>query len=211
MRGLRNSGALVTTHSAECATLDQVRHLLAVSSPDVAAAVSLAWRTASRWGDLEDLSAANFLQVEDCRITLEWGRTKSNQELRDTMSSLVVIASVVPMPEIVNFVRQLRRGVPFCTIRTDKFRAILAADTSTAELTAHSLKNGAADVLLHHAILGRVDKSLIPRVTKHSEGDRSERLPSVTQGYFKDKVRRAQLLETEKVTIWLDPFRVENH
>ena len=76
--------------------------------------------------------------------------------------------------------------------------------------TAHSLKNGAANVLMHHANLGRVNKSLIPRVTKHSEGDKSERLPSVTQGYFKDKVRRAQLLEAEKVTVWFDPFRVEN-
>jgi hypothetical protein len=209
MQGLRQLGAMTTTHTAECATVLQIRTLLAVLEPPLAAAVSLAWRTASRWGDLWDLKRANFLLVTDTRIVVKWGRTKANRFGVANMASLVVVDSVVPMAEITRHLATLRPLDQFCSTTTDSLRRRLALVSATQGLTAHSLKNGAVDLLGHHALMRRFPLDLIPRVTKHAS-PLQQSFPAVTLHYLHNEVQRALLLDTHLVTVWLDPFRPEN-
>jgi integrase len=207
MQGLRASGAMAPTIGAPCATLRQIRALIGGTDGRIAAAVSLAWRTASRWSDLLGLRGKDFLIVEDLRIVVRWGPTKTNRGCQVSTSSLTVVASIVPMLELVPVLRSLRPNQYFCHVTTDQFRHLLASYPTASNLTAHSIKNGAIDLLAHHALMGHLDPGLIPRVTKHTG---TQMLPSVTLGYMRNEVQRAELLETQKVTVWLDPYRPEN-
>jgi hypothetical protein len=209
MAGLRNSGALVPTTVAASASPTQIRFLLTTNDSRMVAAISLAWRTASRWSDLADLRRSNFLLITDRRIILRWGRTKSHRTGTATMSSLTVVDSVEPMTELTGHINSLRSTDLFCPFSADTFRAVLRRHTSTDNLTAHSLKNGAAELLCHHALFGRVRQDLIPRLTKHSS-PLQQQFPTITLHYLHNEVDRALLLETQLVTVWLDPRRQEN-
>jgi hypothetical protein len=209
MAGLRNTGALVSTVVAVSATTAQVRFLLETCDKGLAAGISLAWRTASRWSDLKDLRRSSFLHVSDTRIIMRWGRTKAHRTGTATMSSLTVVDSVAPMTELSRYINSLGASDKFCTTSGDAFRATLRQHTLTCTLTAHSLKNGAADLLCHHALFGRVRQDLIPRLTKHSSPVQQQ-FPAITLQYMHNEVERALLLETHLVTVWLDPRRAEN-
>jgi hypothetical protein len=93
---------------------------------------------------------------------------------------------------------RLKANDRFTTLSGDAIRATLQRYPSTRELTLHSFKRGAADVLIREAVAGNLDIELLPRLLKHKHP--LQELPDVTLRYISDQVALALALRTQEAT-----------
>jgi integrase len=174
--------------------------LLTRLSPKLQAGVLLAWKTASRWGDLQCLKKEHIVLASSRRIIIRWRELKTTRHDQSKQCLWTVVDDDDPM-RMLPIVRRIQ------SLRPHQF----IVDTTTAELDriltelqvpwrAHSFKRGAVDHLFKAAAASPDDriKKLIPRLAKHS--DPLQDLPSVTIGYATDDTSIALALETQHVT-----------
>lgn len=162
------------------------------------------WKTASRWGDLQQLTKKSFLTqgTAPAEIVVEWGSgTKTTRFQPYIPSGWTMINEEkhpMMMQQLKNELRKMKKGEKFCTISTERIRRWLRADPATARLTAHSFKRGALQVLVDHAVAGELDPRLIPLIAKHK--DDLHGFPSSTLRYVASKVSLAKMLGSGKAT-----------
>jgi integrase len=196
--GLADLGALIAQDPAVPATKQQVDYIRRVFPPIPAAVLLLCWKTASRFDDVRQLKKDNFLLISPKRLIIRWGKTKANREALMVTHSLTVVDDVDGLPELVRHLARLKRGDHFTTLSDDRIRAILKRYPMTRELTLHSFKRGAADVLIREVVAGNLDIELLPRLLKHKHA--IQELPEVTVKYLSDHINLALALRTDEAT-----------
>lgn len=174
----------------------------------LAVAIYLCWKTASRWADVMMLNRESFLNLTtaatDNFLVIQWGATKTNrkQEFRPDSWTVVVEENigVAWMTALtIEVIAALPRGRLLVEQTTEQLRRFMRQHEATAELTAHSVKRGAVNLLVDAAVDGRLaDPRLIPLLAKHK--DQLHAFPSTTLRYVEDKVKLALMLGTQHVT-----------
>lgn len=196
--GLADLGALVAQEPAVPATKEQVDLIRATFPSATAAVLLLCWKAAARFDDVKQLKKENFLQVTPHRIIVLWGKTKSNKAGIVQSHSLTVMDDEHGLPELVNRIARLQPNEHLTTLTGDAVRATLRRHPQTRDLTLHSFKRGAADVLIRAVVNGTLDVELLPRLLKHKHP--IQELPDVTLRYISDQVALALALRTQEAT-----------
>jgi hypothetical protein len=196
--GLADLGALVAQDPAVPATKLQVQFIRRFFPPITAAVLLLCWKAAARFDDVAQLKKESFLQVSPNRIVVLWGKTKANKAGVVQSHSLTVVDDAHGLPELVRRIAHLKTGDHFTTLTGDSVRATLRKFPATRDLTLHSFKRGAADVLIQEVVAGNLDIELLPRLLKHKHP--IQELPDVTLRYISDQIALALALRTQEAT-----------
>lgn len=204
MAGLRASGAMIPTRQAQPATKAQVATIMA-AAPTVGLRVAtwLAWKSASRWGDIAGLKATQVKEISPNELLVSWGQsTKTGRQNPFTVSGWTLIrhTTVIP-PEYVKYIKE-RGTQPLTTITTDQFDKWVKTVQGCEQLTAHSLKRGALTHLLQCAADGKLRIDRIATIAKHAHLGH-DALPATTLRYVADTVALARALGTHEATVLL--------
>ena len=205
--GLRAMGALIPIHQATPATRDQVWSLtqeLSGQNPQLALGLFLAWKTASRWDDIFNLTKDRLILVTNSEIIIAWGQaTKGSRLMPYRTSAWTVIHDFTSMEWAVKLIESLPPLSRIVTTTTDQLDRYLHANTNP-RLTAHSFKRGALSTLLEHVVSGDLDIRFISLMGKHKTDH--EELPASTIRYLTGSATECQLaraLGTQTATILL--------
>jgi hypothetical protein len=200
MAGLRKLGAEAPTHQAPPIPRDRMHQVIS-ATPDVftRAALFIAWKTASRWADILTLTRESFVQLTATQIVIEWSRTKTSTQGDFNPWRWTVLHDTTAMTWLVSTIRRLRRHQSLTTVETAQVPQLL--QRFGGAYTAHSIKRGAVDHLVHEAVAGRLDQQLIPLLAKHQNV--TSQFPATTLRYVGDKVALALMLGSQKATILL--------
>ena len=206
----RAVGSTTPTVQAEPATRLQVFTLvnaaLKADNDNLAVAIWLAWKTASRWDDITHLTKESFLEHEEQQqqLVIQWGQTKTNRKLEFRPDMWTVVVEEDPkvawMWELTQrTIRGLKKQQPLTTTSTEALRRFMRSVPATQTLTGHSIKRGAIAALVDAALDGRLrDPRLIPLIAKHKDDLHS--FPQATLRYCADKVKLALMLGTQQCT-----------
>jgi hypothetical protein len=207
---LSASGALIPQRQATPATRAQIVQMIeraqAEGRPHLAAAIYIAFKSASRVGDVFSvLKRRHFIHVTDTSIIIEWPSTKTTRRDPFRVSGWVVIVENT-QPSLL---RQVARTLQAMTdpdelllnMSTTTFTMWMNSSTTTRDLTAHSIKRGAIGILINAAALGQLEPRLIALLAKHK--DALHDFPATTLRYAPDKVQLARMLGSQKATLLL--------
>jgi integrase len=195
--GLARLGALIAEDPAVPATKQQMEFIKQFFPPITAAVLLLCWKAAARFDDVQRLKRDNFLLVTPTRIIIQWGQTKSNQTGVLQSHSLTVVDDTQGMPIIMHRIMRLKNQVEFSPLNGDQVRNMLKKFPATRQLTLHSFKRGAADVLISEVSAGHLDIDLVPRLLKHKH---EQEVPDVTLRYVSERIKLAIALRTQEAT-----------
>jgi hypothetical protein len=162
----------------------------------------LAWRTASRFDDVANLTPRCLLEVEAERIVIWWGNTTKSSQLQPDQPRFYVVLTP-PMYQIeprwweeaVGFFRWFRSWRP--ATRDHVHQAMKALNPN---LTDHSVKTGAIDRLMTLSPTHAIPLEVISLVAKHKAFGA---LSTTTLGYARNKIALALALGTQTATQWL--------
>lgn len=158
--------------------------------PDMALPMMIAWKTASRWGDVENLRRKDFIWVSDDEVIVDWGTLPKGRRGDPNVPARWTVIRGRWVDVIARMVRQT--GGRITTVSTSMLDRRLA--DSGMPWTAHSFKVGATRALLQQG----VDWTLLQRLLKHSEGG------AVTVRYMTaDPLAAARALRTGELTLLL--------
>jgi hypothetical protein len=197
LTGLRGMGALVPRRQMGPLKKEQVR-LLADSQQTLGAklAVLIAWKTASRWDEVEQLSKESIVMLKEDEIIIDWGRsTKATRQDPYRASKYTVIVG--------DWTSEICAG-----LRRKKEFAILTK-TTTEQIAkqirsmfgqgygAHSIKHGAMTCLVYYAALGQLRTDQLEIIAKHKS---KNEISKTTVRYLQDRQAAARMLGTQEVT-----------
>ena len=206
---VRAAGAGTPIKQAVPLTRPLVRTLIlrALESNDhrLATAMYLAWKTASRWNDVLNLTKESLIHFErsatESTVVIEWGPTKANRQRQFRVDGWTVVVELMNH-EAIDMTRRvfdsLQPGERLTTVSTENLRNYMKRFQDTAQFTAHSFKRGAIDVLVTCASMGLLDVRLIPIMAKHKDDLHS--FPATTLRYAPNKVHLAKMLGTQSAT-----------
>ena len=198
LRALNNRGAVVPMFQATPITRTQLLSLKARLSPQIWLATWLAWKSASRIGEVVALRGANIIAGAGTTFVVNWLQTTKAGKTRPF--ALCNLTEVVCGPHEADELRAilaLSPDQPLCPMTTTTMvRHFRAA--GLADITGHSLKRGAIRLLHQLAANGVVDPTVIPRLAKHRET--APLLPDMTVRYGADKVALARIGRTGELT-----------
>lgn len=201
---LRNDGATIPTRQAVAATPAQVDLLMLrandLGNQRLVAAIFIQWKTASRWDEVMRLLGKSVLHAASDEIIIEWlDRTKTTRGDPFRPSSWVVIRHDRPMHSVVATLQQLQPDEELNGWTTETYTRWLKEDQRTAELTAHSFKRGAIEILVTRAADQIIQPLLIPLLAKHKSP--LTEFPSTTLRYASNKIALARMLRTQDATV----------
>ena len=202
-RGCR-AGDDSSVRQARPASIEEVRKIVrGTKDARVAAAIALAWASASRIGDVVGLSKDNLLQVRNReeadgpRVIIGWRTVPKGRRLEPFVQSAFCVVTG-------SFAEYLARTLPSLLERgtlvpEGASHVVKGMKEIVPTLSGHSVKRGAVEVLL--AVEPPVDSILLARVLKHASG--ADALPRTTIRYASELVTLALYLGTQKVTRFL--------
>jgi hypothetical protein len=199
--GLRKQGAEIPHRVAPPLSLPSLELLLTQLPPHLQGPALLAWKSASRWGDMRSLTKSSFLQLEPNEIIVRWRNLKTSglDPYADCHWTVIADPSPTRLLPIINHVRRL--GSPdslFCLVQTGELDRMMAH----LELPwrGHSFKRGALNHLFQIVATtqDKDQRELIPLLAKHAHPIRA--FPSTTLKYVSNDVNIALALRTQLVT-----------
>jgi integrase len=183
---------------------------LTSKTPRLQLSVWLAWKTASRWGDIATLTKDNFVWQHN-RLELEililWKNQVKNTRAKpfSAIGMTVVKANNNDRKFLRLLVSQLetlqpnQKLCPFSTAQMDKF---LKRHNKLKLITGHSFKRAAIQHLTEAALDNpNFDLDLIPLLAKHK--NKHTQITDNFIRYNSDKVLVAKALGTQKATVLL--------
>ncbi len=208
LSGLSVTASSAEIHQATPATKQQIITLMkslkerqSTSHTRLALALFLAWKTASRWSDIVALKKKNVLEITATQAVIEWGETKTTRRDRFRPTGWTVVEEKKYPALLIELQQQLdlmNDNEPLTTTTTAQLRQLFRSNPATQQLTAHSIKRGALDVLLTAAANKKLDPRLIPLLAKHK--DCASQFPATTIRYLANKPNLARMLGTQKAT-----------
>lgn len=193
-RELTRAGALIPTRQAEAFKEAHLDHPVLQQHPHLRMWIWLAWKTASRWDDLECLTRDRVFLPEDNpnEIVIDWFTETKTSAMRPFKASRYVVITGRRTAEL----RQWMEGgwTGRCPPWSVAARFLKMIDPA---YTPHSLKVGA---LTHLHLQGR-GESWVPlcRLAKHQIED----IPETSLRYLRFSVALARTLETQLATALL--------
>ena len=200
--GLLGQGAAEPQHQAQAMKKHDLDYFMMGQPPHLRWPLFLAWKTASRWDEISQLTGASFLKIEPDEIVIQWGRkTKTSRKDPFRATGFTVIHHSAPMTKLCEYLSQFSDAEPITDIATATLNRIFKRFPTMRRYSAHSIKRGAVDILIEAAAEGKVDPRLIPLLSKHK--DDLMNFPSSTLRYTSNKVALAKMLKTQLATILL--------
>lgn len=196
-REMINKGSRIPTFQAPPITKEQIKQIK--TTRDQQMQIWLAWKTASRWGDLTNLAPEDMVRVDQDMIIIDWGaKTKSSIRQPYRASKYTVIIGEMTK-ELAIWLTQ--RPLPWTWLKTDEVTMILKRTDPT--LSAHSIKAGATAVLERAVALGQLSHSTKSILLKHNSAEMRQETGSTTSlRYGRDRAMQAISLGTQNAT-WL--------
>jgi hypothetical protein len=196
MNGLRTSGANLPSKQAFPMTKLMLLRLLGGLrlATDRAAAI-IAWKTASRWGDVQTLTRNNVFRLSPEEIGIDWkGQTKTTREDPHRPDRYVLIKG--DLTRALYDILQGMTGTQRLTIMStaDITKHLRRVDL---RLSAHSFKHGAAILLTRAAVEGKFRPETVSIMLKHKL---MAHLAPKTIRYVQDPATLARLHQTDKAT-----------
>lgn len=208
LKGLRSMGALVPLEQATPMDPEHLNTFLndPTIPEDAFLGLMLAWKTASRWADLGGLinDEESFPLLTREEIIVDWGRgTKTTRQDPFRAQKYAVIQGNLT-EQIHDIISTRPRGQPLIPMSTDSIRALLAAMCEKHRInknyTAHSIKHGAANILMLAASQKLVSFQAVTLLLKHKA---TYDLVAMTVRYVQDRVAMARALGTQEATLLL--------
>ena len=226
--GLRGIGAMVPTNQALPIRAEDVKSLaeaLLRSERDghrAYTAIYIAWKTASRWGEIQMLQQSQIRLVPPHRkagpqapgapltppwILVEWrDRTKATSK-GDCFrpDSWTLIEDPAPFPEpVTRTLRELETEQPDAYLYsrpTEWLERMMRRHLPKKEYSAHSIKAGAARFLAEALTHQLIPEELLARMLKHKV---ASAVPSTTIRYVaRDPLTPAEMFKTNLATVLL--------
>ncbi len=195
---LRATGAAIPIHQAAPLSRNQLRFWASCQPLHLRLALLLAWKTASRWADVQTLRRSQFLVVSPNEIVVDWGTTPKGRRGRPFHPSKLVVVQGPWTDEIAQAVEHLGNFAQLTTVTTATLDALWKMDPVMHAYSAHSIKRGALSHLFELAATG-VDVPQVPLalLAKHAT---TAALSATTIRYGANPVAMARMLGTQQVT-----------
>lgn len=202
-RGLRRQAASEPVQGALPASRETMFQAMLLAPLEPRMFLYLAWRTASRFDEVSNLTAANFLQTSP-NVVIWWKNASKTSQLEPEQARFFTVVTP-PHPTLHD---------PFWTAATRFFCAFQGWSPETREqarmwmnsvdrqLTDHSCKVGALDRLLGLSATGQVPLQAVSMLAKH-KGAEAGFLSNTTTGYARNHLQLALALNTKEATLWL--------
>ena len=198
-KGLRAMGALQPLHQATPMSKEDVILIANHLPPSDSAVFLLAWKTASRWSDVQHLLAQNIILRSPEEIIVHWDQqTKSTRT--DPYHASVYTVVVGDLTARIFHSLISRHDTPLTLLTTEDITHIMRQVCPNKNYSAHSIKHGAVCVLAQAAAERRLCPTKLSLVAKHKI---TVSLATMTIRYIQDKVAAARLLGTQEATIFL--------
>jgi hypothetical protein len=168
--------------------------------------VYLAWKSASRWSDVNRIVGSSVVSSNPTRIIIEWrDRTKTTRTdpyRHDSWTVIEAADGAVHPPQVLRALSELQPHEFLWARPTDWLERLIEKTFPGRGLTAHSIKAGAVAMLSEAALAGLVPLDLISIVAKHKLT--THPIQQTTLRYMaRDPVQTALLLGTQKATKWI--------
>ncbi|KAJ9470203.1 hypothetical protein DIPPA_03885 [Diplonema papillatum] len=164
----------------------------------------LAWKTASRWAEVADLSSAQFLSVAPEEIIVDWQQTPKGRRrdpFKPSRYAVIVGALTSELSEMY------RKSAPFpklCSLTTTGIDAMWARTPQMRKYSAHSIKRGAVTHLYDCIARGMpLPLYLVNRLAKHEEPGGPGAISKTTLRYGGNPLALARVLRTADATMLL--------
>ena len=198
---LRAAGAAIPTSQATPIPRRTLLQWAEHQQNDLCLCAMLAWKTASRWDEVQKLGSEQFVKVTPTEVIVDWHTLpKGRRGDPFTPSKLVVVTGALT-EKIASLYGRLK---PFRYLTETTTEALTEKWHHTPGMTSfsgHSIKRGAVTHLL--SLLAEkkpVNPSLISVLAKHKV---EVALSPTTIRYAGDPVALAKAIGTQDVTKWL--------
>ncbi|MEK6619075.1 MAG: hypothetical protein AABY90_10315, partial [Nitrospirota bacterium] len=142
---LAADGAAVPVTQAQPLNKEALRRWLeTVHDERVRASAMVAWKTASRWGDILGLHRSNFISVQPEEVIVAWGTSPKGWRSNPYHPSMYTVIEGEWTSEICDAVTRLPEGQPLCPWSTATLDWQLKRNPVMSEFSGHSFKKGAA-------------------------------------------------------------------
>lgn len=194
---LRAEGALLPKHQAPAILRAQLEHAVLRSHR---LPLLLAWKSASRWDEISKLIVpTSFIVMSPTEIIVDWlQETKASRTDPHRASRFTVLLGS-DVEELYHLLSQHPPG-PITSLSTSALTRLLRRAFPGENLSAHSLKAGAMDVLAAAVVAGHISISEMSRIAKHkTPSDPS----ATTLRYVRDLPTLARALATGRASALL--------
>ena len=200
IQSLRKLSAKNPIRQAPPLTRAQFDHLMRILPETVKWAFWVAWKTASRWGECRLLSSKNtsFTALAD-EVVIDFKELTKGSATRPFRMDLIVLIKDDPQ-RISDFRRYIAkiRTAPLTTWTTTHLTTFLRNTFPGSQLSAHSPKRGAMQLVMEAAAAGLIPMGLAAQIAKHLGGQVV--LPDTTVRYITDRVALAKANGSGSVT-----------
>ena len=164
-----------------------------------ATALRIAWKTASRWMDVAQLTKQQFFAVTPTMVGIDWlDRTKTTKSDPYRPSRYVLITGAWTRT-IYDMIRTLRPNDSVTTLTTTDVTKLL--QRVSPELTSYSIRHGAMKKVAEGAAAGKVQPQTVSILAKHKLTEAL--MANTTIRYVQNPVAIAKIFQTHKATALL--------
>lgn len=196
LSGLRAMGALVPLQQAKPITKGLLLRMSELVEPRLRAAILVAWKTASRWGEVQELTGENFIHRSRDQVIIDWERkTKTTRSDPYRASKYTVIEGEMTS-EIYEEIKLLGAKQRLTEIDTAGLVKVMRRTVGNG-YSAHSIKHGAMAHLVRLGAEGKVTVEQLELIAKHKK---ATQMAATTIRYLQDRVATARFLGTQEVT-----------
>ncbi len=198
--GLRAMGALVPKRQMAPLRKEQIRRLADKQTTlGARIAILLAWKTASRWDEVQHLTKESIVRNTPTEVIIDWGRgTKTTRQDPYRAAKYTVI--VGDWTEEIHLGLKMKGDFEMLTAVTTEQIAKSIRQEYGKGFGAHSIKHGAMTQLVYHAALGELRTDQLEIIAKHKS---KMEISRATVRYLQDRTAAARMLGTQEVTKWL--------
>ena len=202
---LRRQGAAIPLRQALPLLKSELMAWAYRQEEEVLLCAAVAWKSASRWGEVAELPSKSFILVEKGRVIIDWWTIPKGRKGNPfRLSRWAVLQG--DLVDLIVFL--LRKRGPFDRLSmwtSDVINRAWRRDPSMARFTGHSVKRGAVAWMFREKSRGAdVHASLISRLAKHKEEAAPDAPVEMTVRYGSaDPVATAILLQTGKASALL--------
>jgi hypothetical protein len=201
---LAADGAAMPEDQAKPMQLDDLERWLPVLEPMVRLAAMLAWKTASRWGEVAKLAKVNFIVSTEQEVIIDWADLPKGCRRDKYKPSMYTVICGRWTREIHHLLRLAPMGdEPFCPWQTADLDREIKKWPWMEEYSGHSFKKGAATFLVEAMVQRQlpIQPHELSVLLKHKLV--FDLLSSSDLRYPSMGPNLARLLGTQKVTKWL--------
>ena len=200
IQSLRKLSAKAPIRQAPPLTREQFYTLMLLLPDEVKWALWVAWKTASRWGETRLLSAKNISFTDSAdEVVIDFKELTKGSSTRPFRMDMIVLLKDTPqrVQEFRTHVARIRNA-PLTQWTTTQLTASLRKLFPGSDLSAHSPKRGAMQIVMEAAANGLIPLHLAAQIAKHLGGQLT--LPDTTVRYITDRVALARANGSGAVT-----------